>query len=75
MICKKKQSLGIREIYVNRNTNTNIFPNIKLDLDHKLNNRKIYITIFQKKNNGQKYVKYITEQLIYIPLIQPVFFT
>ena len=63
LIWKKKSSLCIREMYINRNTNTNTFPNIKLDLDHKLNNRKIDITIFQKKNNGQKYVKYITEQL------------
>jgi hypothetical protein len=75
MIWKKKPVLGIREMYINRNTNTNTFPNIKLDLDHKLNNRKIDITIFQKKNNGQKYVKYITEQLRYLPLIKPVFFT
>jgi hypothetical protein len=75
MIWKNKQYFGIREMHINRNTNTNIFPNIKLDLDHKLNNCKIDIAIFQKKNNGQKYVKYITEQLRYIPLIKPVFFT
>jgi hypothetical protein len=47
-------------MYINRNTNTNTFPNIKLDLDRSFNCRKIDITIFQKKNNGQKYVRYVT---------------
>lgn len=61
-------------MYINRNTNTNTFPNIKLDLDRSFNCRKIDITIFQKKNNGQKYVRYVTQQLAYNQFIRPVFF-
>lgn len=53
------RNLGIKDIYINKNTNGNSFPNIKVELDDKRHYRKIDITIFQKKNNGQKYVRYI----------------
>lgn len=46
-------------MYLNNNNTNNCFPNIKIDLVSKLHNRKIDITIFQKRNNGQKYVQYI----------------
>lgn len=61
-------------MYINKNMTGTSFPNIKIDLDLRLGCRKIDITIFQKKNNGQKYVRYIQEQLTYYPLVRPVFF-
>lgn len=44
-------------------------------MDSNHNNRKIDITIFQKKNNGQKYVKFILSKLYEHQLIKPVFFS
>lgn len=41
----------------------------------KYRSLKIDITIFQKKNNGQKYVRYICDRLNQNYLIKPVFFT
>lgn len=70
----RQRELGIKEIYFNKNNNGNSFPNIKMDLEQKLNYRKIDITIFQKKNNGQKYVRFIAERLYYNPFLKPVFF-
>lgn len=40
----------------------------------KYHSRKIDITIFQKKNNGQKYVRFIRDKLNENTLIKPVFF-
>ena len=55
----REKELGIKEMYLNTNNIGNTFPNIKMELNSKYHHRKIDITIFQKKNNGQKYVKFI----------------
>lgn len=70
----RAKELGIKDMYNNKNMTGNSFPNIKIDLDHRLGCRKIDITIFQKKNNGQKYVSFILDRLAYYPFIKPVFF-
>lgn len=74
LLLKRTKELGIKEMYINKNMTGNSFPNIKIDLDQRLGYRKIDITIFQKKNNGQKYVRYIHDRLMYNPYIKPVFF-
>ena len=61
ILLKRTRELGIKEMYINKNLGGNTFPNIKIDLEPKLGSRKIDITIFQKKNNGQKYVQFIQE--------------
>ena len=71
---KKDTELGIKEIYLNIKYVGNVFPNIKLELESRFNNRKIDITIFQKKNNGQKYVEFILSKLAQYEHIKPVFF-
>lgn len=68
------RELGIKDLYINKNMSGNSFPNIKMDLEQRLGHRKIDITIFQKKNNGQKYVRYIRDRMAYNPLIKPVYF-
>lgn len=68
----QSRALGVKEIYYN----TGIpFPNIRLELESYLNCRKLDITIFQKKNNGEKYVQFVKEGLTMYPTIRPIFFT
>lgn len=74
ILLKRTRELGIKEMYINKNLGANTFPNIKIDLEPRLGSRKIDITIFQKKNNGQKYVRFIQDRLLYYPLIKPVFY-
>lgn len=62
-------------MYLNNNNTNTCFPNIKIDLISSLHNRKIDITIFQKRNNGQKYVQFIYNKLNERWQIKPVFFT
>lgn len=74
MLRPNSKNLGIKEMYINKNTNGLTFPNIKVELNEKLHFRKIDITIFQKKNNGQKYVRYIQDRMAHNSFIKPVFF-
>lgn len=48
----------------------NSFPNIKIDIA----NKKIDITIFQRRNNGRKYVKFISDELARNTLLKPVYY-
>lgn len=70
---KKKHDLRIKEMYFNEanSSSVNSFPNIKIDIA----NKKIDITIFQRRNNGRKYVKFISDELARNTLLKPVYYT
>lgn len=65
---------SIHKIYLNNKIK---FPNISIELNKKIHPshyQKIDMVIFQKNNNGHKYVKYIRTYLQSYPFIKPLFF-
>ena len=67
-----KAHLGIKDIFLNDCAS---FPNIKIELNNQLHNLKLDLTIFQKRNNGQKYVDFIKNAIKKFSVIRPLFFS
>jgi DNA polymerase sigma len=69
-----EKALDLHNIYLNKQSHATKFPNINLELNSSSNpHQRVDIIIFQRSNNGVKYVNWVNGWNMY-PFFKPLFF-